>query len=110
MAEPPGSPQGALDLLILKTLAGGANHGFGIAQSIEETSSGLLRVEEGSLYPALHRLEKRKLLAASWKQTGSGRRARMYALTAAGRKQLDALEQQWTRNAKGIRKVLGYAS
>ena len=110
MAEAPGSPQGALDLLILKTLAAGANHGFGIALSIEETSSGLLRVEEGSLYPALHRLEKKKLLTASWKQTESGRRARLYGLTANGRKQLESLEQQWTRSAEGIRKVLGYAS
>src|SRR5712672_3376430 len=67
--------QGTLALLILKTLARGANHGFGIAQHIQEASEGLLRVEEGSLYPALHRLERNKLVTATWQITGNGRRA-----------------------------------
>lgn len=73
--------QGTLILLILKTLARGPNHGFGIALHIQGASNGLLRVEEGSLYPALHRLERDKLVCASWKVTGNKRRARYYKLT-----------------------------
>ena len=101
--------QGTLALLILKTLARGANHGFGIALHIQEASEGLLRVEEGSLYPALHRLERDKLVSAEWKVTGNSRRARYYKLTPAGRKRLADAEQSWASMSKGVANVLRYA-
>jgi transcriptional regulator len=102
-------PQAALDLLILKTLAAGPNHGFGIALHIEETSSALLRVEEGSLYPALHRLEKAGFINAEWKVTPNSRRARVYRLTPQGRKRLKEIEQSWATLTEGVRKVLQWA-
>ena len=102
-------PQAALDLLILKTLAAGPNHGFGIALHIEETSSALLRVEEGSLYPALHRLEKTGFIDAEWKVTANSRRARVYRLTPQGRKRLKEIEQSWATLTEGVRKVLRWA-
>ena len=102
-------PQAALDLLILKTLAAGPNHGFGIALHIEETSSALLRVEEGSLYPALHRLEKAGFIDAKWKVTPNSRRAREYRLTRQGRKRLKEIEQSWATLTEGVRKVLRWA-
>ena len=101
--------QGTLALLILKTLARGANHGFGIALHIQEASAGLLRVEEGSLYPALHRLERDKLVSAEWKVTGNSRRARYYKLTPAGRKRLADAERTWASTSKGVANVLRYA-
>src|SRR5713226_1386495 len=97
--------QGTLALLILKTLARGANHGFGIALHIQEASEGLLRVEEGSLYPALHRLERDKLVTAEWKVTENSRRARYYKLTPAGHKWLAAAEENWAALARGVNKV-----
>ena len=102
-------PQAALDLLILKTLAFGPNHGFGIALHIEETSSALLRVEEGSLYPALHRLEKAGFIDAEWKVTPNSRRARVYRLTPQGRKRLKEIERSWATLTEGVRKVLRWA-
>jgi transcriptional regulator len=102
-------PQAALDLLILKTLADGPNHGFGIALHIEETSSALLRVEEGSLYPALHRLEKVGFINAEWKVTPNSRRARVYRLTPQGRKRLKEIERSWATLTEGVRKVLQWA-
>jgi len=101
--------QGTLELLILKTLERGPNHGFGITLHVEQVSAGLLRLEEGSLYPALHRLEKEKLVRGEWKQTDKARRARFYTLTAAGRKRLAQAETNWTAVAKGVRKVLRFA-
>ena len=101
--------QGTLALLILKTLARGANHGFGIALHIQEASEGLLHVEEGSLYPALHRLERDKLVSAEWKVTGNSRRARYYKLTPAGRKRLADAEQSWASTSKGVANVLRFA-
>ena len=101
--------QGTLNLLILRTVANGPNHGFGIAQAIAETSEGLLRVEEGSLYPALHRLEREHLLAAEWRATENARRARYYRLTPAGRKALEEAERRWTKVADGVSKVLRWA-
>jgi PadR family transcriptional regulator PadR len=98
-----------LELLILKTLDRGQNHGFGIALHIEETSSALVRIEEGSLYPALHRLEKAALIAAEWQVTSNGRKARVYKLTASGRKRLKEVEASWTALAEGVRKVLRWA-
>ena len=100
---------GALQLLILKTLERGPNHGFGITLHIQTVSNGLLRVEEGSLYPALHRLEREKLISGEWKMTENGRRARFYTLTAAGRKRLAQSESNWAALAKGVAKVLRYA-
>jgi PadR family transcriptional regulator, regulatory protein PadR len=102
------SLQGTLDLLILKTLQLGPNHGFGITLHIQTASHGLLRVEEGSLYPALHRLERDKLVKAEWKTTDNRRRARVYALTAAGRKRLGEAEESWTALAKGVGRLLRY--
>jgi PadR family transcriptional regulator PadR len=101
--------QGTLVLLILKTLARGPNHGFGIALHIQGASDGLLRVEEGSLYPALHRLEKNKLVSAEWRVTGNKRRARYYKLTPAGRKWLAKAEDNWDSMAKGVGRVLRFA-
>ena len=103
------SLQGTLDLLILKTLQLGPNHGFGITLHIQTATQGLLRVEEGSLYPALHRLERDKLVKAEWKTTGNRRRARVYRLTAAGRKRLGEAEESWTALAKGVGRLLRYA-
>ena len=103
------NPQAALELLILKTLSAGPNHGFGIALKIEESSSALLRVEEGSLYPALHRLEKAGFVEAEWQVTGNSRRARVYRLTRAGRARLKEIEKSWATLSEGVRRVLGWA-
>jgi transcriptional regulator len=100
------NPQAALELLILKTLAAGPNHGFGIALHIEEASSALLRVEEGSLYPALHRLDKADFIEAEWIVTPNGRRARVYRLTRSGRRRLKDIEESWVTLAEGVRRVL----
>jgi transcriptional regulator len=103
------NPQAALELLILKTLAVGPNHGFGIALHIEESSSGLLNVEEGSLYPALHRLDKAGFIDAEWTVTPNGRRAREYCLTKSGRKRLKEIEESWATLTEGVRRVLRWA-
>ena len=101
--------QGALELLVLKTLGHEPNHGFGITLHVQSVSGGLLRMEEGSLYPALHRMEKQKLIRGEWRTTANGRRARFYSLTDAGRQQLAEEETNWTALAKGIQKVLRFA-
>ncbi|MEX2262572.1 MAG: PadR family transcriptional regulator [Bryobacteraceae bacterium] len=101
--------QGTLDLLILKTLDRGPNHGFGITLHVQTVSDGLLRVEEGSLYPALRRLERDKLVIAEWRVSENGRRARYYRLTAAGRKRLAQAEENWSALSKGVGKVLRFA-
>lgn len=101
--------QGTLELLILKSLQHQANHGFGIAMHVQKVSDGLLRVEEGSLYPALHRMEKEKLIKGEWRTTENGRKARLYALTAAGRKRLEGAVSNWTSVSKGIQKLLRFA-
>ena len=107
--DKPDTPQAALELLILKTLARSLNHGFGIALHIEQSSSELLRVEEGSLYPALHRLEKAGYIEAEWQVTEKGRNARVYRLTRTGRKRLLKIEQSWTTLTEGVRRVLKWA-
>jgi PadR family transcriptional regulator, regulatory protein PadR len=99
--------QGTLDLLILRTLAPGAQHGQGIARAIQETSEDELLVEHGALYPALQRLEERKWIAAQWGVSGNNRRARFYTLTKAGRKQLAVETSRWRRLAGAIGRVLG---
>ncbi len=110
MARNNDALQGTLDLLILKTLAQvGEAHGFGIALHIEEVSDALLRVEEGSLYPALHRIQQAGWIASEWKTTENNRRARYYRLTAAGRRQLAREEQDWARVVQGVAAVLKYA-
>jgi transcriptional regulator len=98
--------QGTLDLLVLKTLQHGPQHGYGIATHIAAVSGEALRVEEGSLYPALHRMEQAGWIAAAWSVTENNRRARMYRLTRAGQKRLDVEEQKWARLSAGVRRVL----
>jgi transcriptional regulator len=102
--------QGALDLLILKTLSQlGSMHGYGIAMHIEEVSDALLTVEEGSLYPALHRMEQSGWVRAVWAVTEASRKAKFYTLTAAGRKQLAAREKNWEQVVKGVQAILRFA-
>src|SRR3984957_19700638 len=104
MAPPKSDlPQGTLDLLILKVATLGPIHGYAIAQRIQQGSRDVLQVQQGSLYPALHRLESRGLLAAEWKESDSGREARFYRLTAAGRAQLESETANWKRLSKAIR-------
>jgi len=98
--------QGTLDMLILKTLSRGALHGYAIAEFIERSSDEILRVEEGALYPALHRLELRGLLAAEWGVSANNRRAKFYRLTAAGRRQLAEEASYWTRMSAGIARIM----
>src|SRR4249920_3208233 len=102
--------QGTLVLLILKTLTSNKRlHGYAITNSIKEISAQLLRVEEGSLYPALHRLEQEGWVRAEWGKTEKNREARFYSLTATGRKQLAQEEESWKRLTEGVGRVLGYA-
>jgi PadR family transcriptional regulator, regulatory protein PadR len=101
--------QGTLDLLVLKTLSRGPQHGYGIATHIEWVTSDVLRVEEGSLYPALHRMEHHGWITASWSLTENNRRARLYKLTRAGEKRLAEEEAKWTRLTEAVGKLLRYA-
>jgi transcriptional regulator len=102
--------QGSLDLLVLKTLSQvGKLHGYGIVLHIQRASDELLRVEEGSLYPALHRMEQSRWIAADWGLTETGRRAKYYRLMAAGRKELEQAEKSFDQLVKGVRAVLRYA-
>lgn len=98
--------QGTLDLLILKVVALGPIHGYAISKRIQQVSNDALQIQQGSLYPALHRLEKRKLLCAEWREAESGREAKFYSLTAAGRKQLGVEESDWERLSEAIRLVM----
>jgi PadR family transcriptional regulator PadR len=98
--------QGTLDMLILKTLIRGTMHGYAIAEFIQSTSEDVLRVEEGALYPALHRLELRGLVAAAWGTSENNRRAKYYRLTAAGRKQLAAESEYWNRMTAAIARIM----
>ena len=102
-------PQGTLDLLILKIVAAEPVHGYAVAQRLEQVSRGVVQVPEGSLYPALHRLENRGFLAADWKQTETGREAKFYRLTRKGRKQLEAETTSWQRLTEAVGLVLGMA-
>jgi PadR family transcriptional regulator PadR len=97
---------GTLDMLILKTLGRGPLHGYAIAGSIQRNSGDVLRVEEGALYPALHRLELRGQLASDWGVSDNNRRAKFYRLTAAGRKQLAEESSYWTRLTAGIARIM----
>jgi PadR family transcriptional regulator, regulatory protein PadR len=107
--EPPsrlGLLQGTLDLLVLRTLLAGAAHGHAIAKHIQRTSEELLQVETGSLYPALHRLEAKGWIAASWELSDKGKRARFYRLTPLGRRQLAAERSKWETFARAMGLVL----
>ena len=110
MTQPPKAPNallhGTLDALILKTLTRGPSHGYAVARCIEETSGEAFVVEEGSLYPALYRLERRGWVEAEWGTSELGRRAKLYRLTDAGRKQLAAEMAIWKRFAAGVSRVL----
>ena len=99
--------QGTLDLLILRTLALGPQHGQGIARAIQESSADELLVEHGALYPALQRLEAREWIAAEWGVSDNNRKARFYTLTKAGRKQLASETNRWRRLASAVGRVLG---
>lgn len=110
MTPPTKSPNallhGALDALILKVLSRGPNHGYAVARAIENATGDALLVEEGSLYPALYRLERKNLIEAEWGTSELGRRAKLYRLTAAGREQLAAEVDTWRRFSVGVSKVL----
>ena len=99
-------PQGTLDVLILKVVALGPIHGYAIAQRLQQVSSDVLQVLQGSLYPALHRLENKGYLKAEWKQSDTGREAKFYNLTAKGRTQLKLETANWTRLAEAVAAVL----
>jgi PadR family transcriptional regulator PadR len=102
--------QGTLVLLILKTLASNKRmHGYAITTHIQQVSAQLLRVEEGSMYPALHRMEQEGWVRAEWGTTEKNREARFYSLTAKGRKQLMEEEESWQRLTEGVARVIGYA-
>jgi transcriptional regulator len=100
-------PQGTLDLLILKAVAFEPVHGYAIAQRLEQVSRGVVQVPEGSLYPALHRLENRGFLGADWKKTETGREAKFYKLTRKGRKQLEQEAASWQRLIDAVGLILG---
>jgi transcriptional regulator len=99
--------QGTLDVLVLKALARGPKHGYAVAEFIHQSSNDVLKVEEGALYPALHRLELRGLLSAEWGVSDNNRRAKFYTLTAAGREHLSAESDSFVRLAAAVTQVLG---
>src|ERR1700722_6918667 len=99
-------PQGTLDLLILRTLALGAQHGWGISERVQQVSKDVLRIQQGSLYPALHRLERRGWIKAHWGTSENNRRAKYYELTKAGRRQLDVEKDAWEKLTAAVAQVL----
>ena len=102
--------QGTLDMLVLKTLTHGPLHGYNIVDKIQEASSDVIRVEEGSLYPALHRMERRGWIVSDWGYSENNRRAKFYKLTRAGKKQLESELSSWTRISQAITSVVGNAA
>jgi PadR family transcriptional regulator PadR len=100
-------PQGTLDLLILRTLSLGAQHGWAISERVQQVSSDVLRIQQGSLYPALHRLERRGRIKAHWGTSENNRRAKYYELTRSGNKQLDVERDNWERLTVAVAQVLG---
>ncbi len=98
--------QGTLDMLILRTVAPGPMHGWGISQRIQQVSEDVLRVNQGSLYPALHRLEEQGWISAEWGASENGRRAKFYSLTKSGRRRLGEETQNWDRLAAAVSRVL----
>jgi len=109
MPEKSDLPQGTLDILLLKVIALGPLHGYAIAQQLQQVSRDVLQVPQGSLYPALHRLENRGLLISDWRQTETGREAKFYRLTRKGRKHLDSETADWQRLTEAIGLILGLA-
>ncbi|MGA2218612.1 MAG: PadR family transcriptional regulator [Terracidiphilus sp.] len=109
MGKPNDLVQGTLDLLILKTLTSEAMHGWAIAKRIQQMSNEVLQVHQGSLYPALHRLEQQGWIAAKWAESDTGRQAKFYKLTAAGRKQLEAETASWNRLSAAIDLIVSEA-
>jgi PadR family transcriptional regulator PadR len=103
-------PQGTLDLLILKVVALGSLHGYAIAQRLQQVSRDVVQVPQGSLYPALHRLENRGLLVADWQETETGREAKFYRLTRKGRAQLDAEAASWQRLTEAVSLILNMSA
>ena len=101
--------QGTLELLILKTLSRNSMHGYGIAQRIHEAADDLLKIEDGSLYPALYRMEERGWITSEWDVSENNRRAKFYKLTKAGRKQLEAESANWERVSQAISRILQIA-
>jgi len=101
--------QGTLDLLILRTLAGERRHGWSISERIQEISKDVLRVNQGSLYPALHRLERQHWITSEWGISELGRRARFYSITPAGRKQLREEAEQWAQFSEAVARVMRFA-
>jgi transcriptional regulator len=112
MSKPPRTDllQGTLDLLVLKTLALGPQHGWGISQRIQQISEDVLRVNQGSLYPALHRLEEQGWIAAEWGVSENNREARFYRLTRTGQRQLQVAAAEWARVSAAVGRVLDAAS
>jgi len=106
MGKPSDLVQGTLDLLILKTIALEPKHGWAIAKRIQQISHDVLQVQQGSLYPALHRLEQKAWIKAKWAETETGRKAKFYSLTAAGRKQLEKEAANWDRLSSAINLVV----
>jgi transcriptional regulator len=102
-------PQGTLDLLILKTLALGPEHGWAISERIHQVSSNVLQIQQGSLYPALHRLERRGWIKAHWEASENNRRAKFYELTKSGRKQLETEKSEWKKLTAAVARVLEMA-
>lgn len=100
-------PQGTLDLLILRTLGLGTMHGWAISERIHQVSNELLQVQQGSLYPALHRLERRGWIKARWGASDNNRRAKYYELTRSGRKQLETEESEWKKMTAAVAQILG---
>jgi PadR family transcriptional regulator PadR len=100
-------PQGTLDMLILQILSLEPAHGYGIAQRLNQISRSVVQINQGSLYPALHRLEQRGWLKAEWRQSETGREAKFYSLTRSGRKQLKAEKESWARLAGAVKLVFG---
>ena len=98
--------QGSLELLVMKVLRRGPNHGFAISTFIEQSSDEVLRVEAGSLYPALHRMTEAGLINAEWRLSDAGRRARVYSLTPKGRRKLEADQERWRAVSAAVAKIL----
>ena len=98
-------PQGTLDMLVLQILSLGPAHGYAIAQRIEQISRNAVQINQGSLYPALHRLEQKKWLRSEWRDSETGREAKFYALTRAGEKQLEVEKESWDRLAAAVRLI-----
>jgi transcriptional regulator len=102
-------PQGTLDLLILRTLALGPQHGWGISERVQQISSDVLRIQQGSLYPALHRLERKGWIKPRWGTSENNRRAKFYELTKSGQRQLEAEQDAWKKMIAAVAQVLGTA-